>query len=202
MFFESWHFTENPNDLIRLLEHEINSTWGFWCFQANRDNGSSGCGWNLLCWYLCFVFLQPGFSRNRTENGLKDVSPFGSFVLGAQWGSVSWGCFFFPSSLLTVCTTFFPWNLFTSFVIRVAFVSLGPIPTSFLAEARDTYLYHVTNKHLRSVLSHLECLLFQFGHQHGGDGSWHSTKGLQPPQGHLCLKREAERPRCPRLIHR
>lgn len=112
------------------------------------------------------------------------------------------GLFLLPSSLLTVCTTFFPWNLFTSFVIRVAFVSLGPIPTSFLAEARDTYLYHVTNKHLQSVLSHLECLLFQFGHQHGGDGSWHSTKGLQPPQGHLCLKREAERPRCPRLIHR
>lgn len=112
------------------------------------------------------------------------------------------GVFLLPSSLLTVCTTFFPWNLFTSFVIRVALVSLGPIPNSLLAKAPDTYLYHVTNKHLQSVLSHLECLLSQFDRQHGGDGSWRSTKGPASSRPPLFEKRVRTVLRCPTLIPR
>lgn len=65
---------------------------------------------------LCFVVLEPGFSKDRGENALRDVGPFHSSPSCAQWSSITfWGCFCsLPLCQLAVSTTVFLCNLFTS----------------------------------------------------------------------------------------
>lgn len=90
---------------------------------------------------LCFVVVfKPGFSKDRGENGLRDVDPFHSSPLCAQWASVSFlGLFLLPTPSSTGClhhslplqfTALNP----TSSVLRAALVLLSPVPTSLLAK--------------------------------------------------------------------
>lgn len=89
---------------------------------------------------LCFVVLKPGFSKDRGENGLRDVGPFHSSPFVCTMGLCKLlGLFLLPTPSSTGCLHHsLPLQFIhlkpTSSVLRAALVLLSTVPTSLLAK--------------------------------------------------------------------
>lgn len=138
--------------------------------------------------YVLFVLLR-GFSKGRGEKGLKDVGPFHSSPLCAQWGSVRFlGLFLLPTSLSTGCLHHsLPLQLIhlnlTSSVLGAALVLLSPIPTLLLTKGMSWH---------KLAVSWLYVCFSCSDHQSVRDRSCCSTESPASSRPPLCVKRKVK----------
>lgn len=184
--YYSWTGKAPPLSLKPTVVHKAAGAgaWRDRCWLGDRQHSSSGCAESFLA--LCFVTLKPGFSKDRGENGLKDVGPFQSCSVGTMGLCEFFGLFLLSTSLSTSCLHHslplqFIYLNPTSSVHQATLVLLSPIPTSFLAK--------VISWHKRALAgSWLYICFSDFDHQSVGARMCCSTKRLVsgPP---LCLQR-------------